>query len=460
VPIRVRLTVAFACATLVLFAVAGFLFVRSFRHGLETSLDPGLRAQADTLVRQLRTDAAGVDLRASDGGLPTRDVVAQVLDRGGGVVTSTREAGTEPVIGRTIVDRARNATEFAQVRLGGEREPYRVLARAAPATNGLVVVVATSLEPTFDAVDRVRTALFIGGSLAVVLAGVGAWFLATAALKPVERMRQRAAEISEHDPGSRLPVPATRDEIAALGTTMNDLLARLQHALAVQRAFVADAGHELRTPLAVLGTELELAGRPDRTYDDLRDSIRHAASETERLQHLAEDLLFLARRDDQAGGDEHDRFEPAAVGPLIEQSFAAMRARAVDRGVRLHLSGDDAIRARLDGPVFRRGLDNLVDNALRYAPRDSTIEVRVSTDARCVVIDVLDDGPGFPRAFLSHAFERFRRADDARSRFDGGSGLGLAIVAASAQAHGGTACAANRNEGGAIVTIRLPALEV
>jgi signal transduction histidine kinase len=235
---------------------------------------------------------------------------------------------------------------------------------------------------------------------------------------------------------------------------MNDLLTRLQGALARERAFVADAGHELRTPLAVLRTELELADRPQRSLDDLREAIRNAAIETDRLARLSEQLLFLARRDDERGRRVRD-VEP--LMPLLRRSAEAFRARAADRDVTLDVSGDDGIAAPFEPDDVRRAIDNLLDNALRFAPAGSGVRVYARRDRSHVAIEVLDEGPGFTDEFLPHAFERFRRSDDARSRTEGGSGLGLAIVLAVAREHGGTASAANRPEGGAIVRFQLPA---
>jgi two-component system, OmpR family, sensor kinase len=461
VPIRLWLALAFAAATLVLFGITGFLFLRSFRDGLEGSLDPGLRTQANTLSRLLRDPNAVVDLRdeSPTSALRTQEAVAQVLDADGRVLQSTEEAGRRAVISRSTARDARRERVYRNVEVGSERErePFRVLAEPVPQDNaGRIVLVGESLEETDEAVGRVRDALLAGGAIAVALAGIGAWLLAGAALRPVERMRRQAAEISEHDPTSRLPVPATRDELAALGATMNDLLARLQEALRRQRAFVADAGHELRTPLAVLRTELELAARRHRTRDELLDTIANATEETDRLARLAEELLFLARSEDQAINRRAD----VRLLPLLERSAGAFRARAAERGVTVTSDGADAGTAAVDPDLLRRALDNLLENALRYAPPQSTVTLRVqpedSDDDGWIDIEVIDEGPGFPPEFLPHAFERFRRADDARSRAEGGAGLGLAIVLAVARAHGGTATAGNRPTGGAVVALRIP----
>jgi len=301
-------------------------------------------------------------------------------------------------------------------------------------------------------VTRVRDALLIGGGSAVLLAAIGGWFLSAAALRPVERMRRQAEDISEHDAASRLEVPGTHDEIAALATTMNDLLERLQEALLRQRAFVADAGHELRTPLALLRTELELADRPQRTEAELRDALHHAAGSVERLARLTEDLLLLARTDDSI----EQRFELVRLPEIVEASVATARELAPGAGVSIDVEVPERLDVSGSSSLLQRAVDNMVENALRYAPEGSTITVRASAVGPAAVVEVLDDGPGFAPEFLPDAFERFRRADDARARVDGGSGLGLAIVLAITRVHGGTATAGNRPAGGAIVTATVP----
>lgn len=455
-PIRLRLALASALVTLVLLAVGGILFLRSFRGGLVDSLDQGLAPQAATLRRAFQSDQ--LSLR-TEGNVPTEELVAQLFDRSGRVVESTREAGRAPVVPPDIVRRALKDRTFTESDVGHEPEPYRIL--ADPATKPgpgrrveRVLVVGTSLEETNIAVADVRLSLLIGGPIAVVLTGVGAWFLAGAALGPVERMRRQADAISDRDPNARLNVPRSRDEIARLGKTMNRMLGRLQAALSRQRNFVADASHELRTPLAVLKTELELAARPGRSGDELRDAIAHATVETERMSLLANDLLFLARSD--VGQTPTDRTMQNVVA-AVERSTTVFRVRAAEAGVTLEVDGDPTLRAALDSDLLRHALDNLLDNALRYAPRGSTVSVAArAAGPRTITIEVADRGPGFPRSFLPHAFERFRRADQGRARDDGGTGLGLAMVLAVAEAHGGTAIAANRPEGGAMVTLRLP----
>ena len=294
----------------------------------------------------------------------------------------------------------------------------------------LIVVVATSLEPTDAAVARVNRGSGDGGGIAVVVAGVGGWLLARAALRPVDRMRREVAEISEHDSSAALPVPRTRDEIAALATTLNALLARLQDAIDRQRAFVADAGHELRTPVAVLEVELELAQRPDRSRTDLTDAVGQASQQTARLARLTDELLFLARVDEPVS----DERRVLPVQPIVEDATADVVSEAAGRDVRIVGTGTRAPQAPVAPDAVRRAVRNLVANAVRHSPPHTSVTAHVSTDDGTTVIEVQDEGTGFPADFLPHAFERFRRADEARGAATGGTGLGLPIVLAVARA--------------------------
>ena len=447
-PIRVRLALAFTAVTLVLVVVGGWLFLSSFEMGLERSLVPGLRAQLDAIAGT-KPRAGG---ESTETVLTSRDRVEQILDRSGRIVESSPEAGRRAVVSSAVIRRAFSTPTFMSINVGREQEPFRAFARRVSiGGHSRVVVVATSLEPTREAVRRARQGLLVGGVIAVIVAGVGGYLLAAAALRPVERMRSEAALISTNDLTGRLPVPATKDEIATLAVTMNELLAELQGALARERTFVADAGHELRTPLAVLRTELELADRPHRSPEELRDAISHAVQETDRLAQLADQLLLLARWESDRGAARSMQ----SVGAVIQRCVDGAPARMGRTDVTVE-SDDAVVAAAIDADLVGRAVDNLLDNALRVSPEGGTVRVSASSDQGWVTINVCDEGPGFPSEFLPHAFERFRRADESRARSDGGTGLGLAIVLAVAQSHGGTAEVDNQRDGGAIATMRLP----
>jgi len=336
---------------------------------------------------------------------------------------------------------------------------FAVIAAALYALGGWLFASGLSLtggesQDAYEATQsQVVRELTIGGVVFVAIAALGAYWLARAALSPVERLRRQVAAVSGRDERPAVEVPGTRDEIAALAGTMNELLGRLQGALAQQRAFVADASHELRTPLAVLRGELELAARPGRSRDDLVAAVGSAAAEAERLSRLTGDLLLLARSDEERLSL---RLEAIDIGKLLARSSEIAASRLAAAGISCHVDAQDGTLAAVDSDRIRQAVDNLLDNALRFAPRGSVIVLTARADGPDLDIEVRDDGPGFPVGFLPHAFERFRRPDTSRSRGDGGAGLGLAIVRAIAIAHGGTASAANRPGGGAMIRLRLP----
>jgi signal transduction histidine kinase len=244
-------------------------------------------------------------------------------------------------------------------------------------------------------------------------------------------------------------VPAADDEIGRLGNTLNEMLARLEAAFARERTFVSDASHELRTPLAILKTELELALRGGRSVQELEDALRSAAEETERLSHLAEDLLVIARSDQ---GKLPIRSATVDAREILEGVRDRYARRAAEHHTEIAIATPADLALVADPLRLEQAIGNLVDNALRYG--SGPIELRAQRIDGRVELAVRDHGNGFPEGFIATAFERFTRADAGRSR--GGAGLGLAIVAAIGAAHGGTVAAENALGGGALVTVVVP----
>jgi signal transduction histidine kinase len=333
--------------------------------------------------------------------------------------------------------------------------------RVVPARHGdamWTVAVGIDSGQAEDAIDDVQRALAVTGPLLLVAVGLGAWFVSGSALRPVTRLRRDAAALGSHDVAGRLTVPRTRDEIAELATTFNALLDRLHRSLRRQRDLVADAGHELRTPLAVLRTELELADRPGRSGEELADAVAHARVEVERLSRLADDMLFLAHADDGTLRLQRERVDCCE---LLRTATRALRATAAQAGVRLVVRCTEPLVAWADRAVLRRALDNLLANALRACDGGGVVVVSAEPEAAAegdpdgdlIVITVADDGPGFDELLLTRAFDRFTTGASSRGS---GSGLGLAITAEIAHAHGGTAIARNAEAGGAEVSLRIP----
>jgi two-component system OmpR family sensor kinase len=311
------------------------------------------------------------------------------------------------------------------------------------------VVVGQSLEDRNRALSDLTGVLLVGGPLALLLASLAGYLLTGAALRPVEAMRRRAAEISASDLDVRLP-PSGDDELGRLGKTLNEMLARIQAAVERERTFVSDASHELRTPLAMVRTELELIARDLPTGPELASAAQSAIEETDRLTRLAADLLLLTRAD-HGGAALRTSELPAAE--LLDA--AARRALRRSPSPPAQVSVDDAegLVVLADPDRAGQALDNMIENALRYAR--TSVELTACTRDGVVELHVIDDGCGFPPEFLPHAWERFARADSGRT--DDGAGLGLAIVRMIAELHGGTAGAVNRpGTDGADVWLALP----
>jgi len=443
IPIRWRLAAAFAVSmAALLLGLGAFVYLR-VEDALRSSVDQALRAQSAESIGQ-REEGAILDSDARESG-----TIAQIVGPDGRVVRS--DPATLPaLLDPSAAAAARRGALLTTVSLGdGDLNSWRVL--AVP-DGERVLVLARPLRQTEETLHRLFGGLLVAGPIGLLLATLGGYLLAAAALRPVESMRRRASAISATTPGARLPVPPSRDEIRDLAETLNEMLARLEAALDHERRFVADASHELRTPLALLKAELELALRRPRTAEQLRAAVESAAEETDRLVLLAEDLLLIARSDQEVLGL---RIEPVDLGALARSTADRFveRASSVQRRVDVEIPSRTEVSA--DRLRLEQALRNLVDNALGYGEGTITITARPVGDA--IEIHVLDEGQGFSQEVAARAFERFARGDDARTR--GGSGLGLAIVEAVAQAHGGAAGIAPSGKG-ADVWISLPARPV
>ena len=450
-PIRLRVALVFALALAIAFALGGWLFLSQLSAATLRSTDSALAARLSQVGHDPEGETGPVAALPPGGPAPG-EYIAQVVDASGRVRRASAHAPQASLLTPAELSQARRH-EVVLTRTIDD-QPLRLLAGPLPEQDGWVAIAGLSLATSDSTLRQVTVELLVGGTAFVILAGVGAYWLARAALAPVERLRREAAALSEDDTGATLRVPGTHDEIAALAGTMNDLLLRLRTALARQRAFVADASHELRTPFAVLRGELELAGRPGRSKEELSAAVAGAAEEASRLTRITDDLLLLAR------GDENKlslQLERTDVTTLLARSAQQARARAEAAGVTCRVEATTGLIAIVDAGRIRQAVDNLVDNALRFAPPGTEVVICAGIAAGSLVIEVSDSGPGFPAEFLPHAFERFRRPDQGRARSEGGAGLGLAIVHAIAVAHGGMAVAANRPEGGAMVRLEVPA---
>jgi signal transduction histidine kinase len=444
------LTAAFALAMVVVLAAAAlFVYLRQ-QADLSETVDDGLRSRSDDVAALIRRSDTDLD-RTGDRLAESEESFVQVLTPDGRWVDGTSKVRAPALRPEETRRASLDATIFER-KVPGIDETARMLARPAVAAGGrsLIVVTGVSLEDTDDALADLLTSFLIGGPIAVLLASGFGYLLATAGFRPVEAMRERAERISLSREGERLPLPAARDEIRRLGKTLNEMLARLEASLERERRFVADASHELRTPIAVLKTELETLLR--RASNDLegRKSLTAALEETDHLGQLAEDLLLLARA---ADGRLPVRREKTPIRDLLERTQQRFTDRAREQGREIHIDVPSDIGASVDPLRIRQALGNLVDNALRYGTGD--IQLRARGQREDVEIEVSDEGPGFPPQVRERAFERFAR-EEGSTLTRSGAGLGLAIVQAIAEAHGGTATIIDVPSGGATVRLRIP----
>lgn len=437
--LRARVAVAFLVTTAVAMLALGFYVQLRVEHTLErglrdqlggamdglVALPPGERAPA---VEQLAGDIHG-QLLSDDGEVVVSSTA--VIDRL--VDPAALDDGYDEDARIRVIDDLGETGEKLEI----DNEPVVVLVKTI---DDQVVVLAIEREEANEAIAAVRQQLLISGPVALALAGVLGYLVAGFGLRPVERMRARAATISSRSAGERLPVPPAT-ELRKLAVTLNAMLDRLDEGLDRERRFVADASHELRTPLALMRTEIELALSGPRSAEELRDALVSAEEEVRRLIALSEDLLALAGADAGALEVEVEEVDLAALAADVVRRFQAT-AETASRSV--SIAGDRSVRVAGDPERLGRVVSNLVDNALKHGAGD--VEVRV-VDGPDVVLEVSDGGAGFQE---ERPFERFAASH-------GSVGLGLPIVDEIIRAHGGRIGIVREHER-TIVRATLPAL--
>jgi signal transduction histidine kinase len=447
-PLRLRVTFAVTGATALVLAAAGVLVYVQFGRALDARTDAELHDRVEALST-LASRVPAQELLADSG-----EPFAQVYDAAGGrLLNSTARLEEDQLLTREQVARAAQGPIRLRVE-GLSRLSRGADVRAAPVSGDRVVAVAENRSRREDELRRLAAllAIVLPGTLA--LSAFIGYQVAGAALRPVDRIRREAQGITEGDYSARLREPGTRDELDRLTGTLNDLLARLATAVERERRIVSDAAHELRTPMTVLRTRLDVAARGEPDAETLQEAIRDAQVDVARLARLADDLLVLARADQ---GRLPLRPEPLDVQDVVEAAVARNEPSAVELG--RELSGGVRIPGGavvLADPVrLAQALDNVVANALIHGDGRVTLRARLDPQGgRRVAFVVADQGEGFGEELLPHAFERF--VQDPHRPHGTGAGLGLALVAALVEAQGGAVRATNIASGGAEVTLLLP----
>lgn len=449
--LRARITLLATTIFTVALILAGVILLVTVGKSLLNTLDSSAERTGTDVAALVNTGKLPQQVLAGSGG-PS---MVQVVDANNRVIASS--PGVDTAVSMVTADELSRIRQGKHLTVSGDRasldDPIRVVGVAANGRNGdRTVLVGTDLGRVFDSSRLLERALLFGGPLIIIAMAALTWWVVGLTLRPVTALRRGAAELSAAGlERSRLPVPDAQDEIHSLALTLNDMLDRLDTSTTKQRRFVGDAAHELRSPIASLRLQLEVAQRLDQS-EAMRELTDDALIDVDRLAHLIDDLLALARSDERGG--VHSRL-PVRLVSLAETVTAGYR----DARVPVTVQPSDEVSVLGDPDGLHRVLVNLIDNALRYASSSVSVAVTVRPPAGAgfadAVLTVSDDGPGVPASKRERVFDRFYRLDTARSRAEGGTGLGLSIVREIVTAHGGTVVLRD-NEPGLIVEISLP----
>lgn len=439
--LRLRLTLLYSGFFAVLFVIASVILYGALSHSLSERLDETLASEADTAAGIFADEYQEMGRKAD---LAAREVVSDMKLRGDfvAVVEGTHVLAAKPALPLAEVEGPRWRLAERQVTIEGVA--YRV-------------VVAASLDPVHAELAFLRRDLAIGLPLALLLAGVGAWLVATRALRPLQSVAAQARGITENSLNTRIEAEGAAAELDVVIASFNDLLSRLDRSFDAMRRFVADASHELRTPVSVIRGEADVALTRERSAAEYRESLAVVLDESRRLSVLVDDLLNLARAD---SGRVRLDLREFYLNELLAECCRGYRAQAAERGLTLECTAATDLQYRGDEVLLRRLMLNLLDNAIRYTPSGGRITVSLDAADDGIRISVSDTGIGIPAEHTSHVFERFYRTDEGRSRAAGGFGLGLSIVSWIAEAHGGSVACVSQPGRGSTFTVILPAPRV
>jgi len=437
--LRVRFALWVAGLLLGVLAAFGTFVYLSLKQGLEASIDDSLRLSASQAIASINVENSQIDfsdtLPENDPTLNLRErgLTLRILDPAGQVLQAFGPYRALPVETSSLAAVQGGQPGFVTLSDPLEGDPVRVYTAPIVENNRLVGVlqVAQSLDGVGETLDRLLSALLLGGPLLVLSAAFGGYLLAARALAPIDHITRTARRISAEDLSARLNLPATGDEVGRLTATFDEMLARLDDSFRRERRFTADASHELRTPLAAMQTILGVVRERRRRPQEYEQALADLAEETDRLRALTEELLYLARGD----ADQPAIRETVDLSILLRDVADSLCPLAEAKGLTLTCNVPAGLTLPGDSDALIRLFVNLLDNAVKYTER-GRIDVAARADTDGLHVSVADTGIGIPPEHLSHIFERFYRVDQSRS--GRGVGLGLAIALETARAHGGT----------------------
>ena len=453
VSLRSRLTAWYALLLVLTMAVfCGAILWLHWQLSLR-AFDDGLRsisATASNLVEEELGESRDLSRAASEMAevVRTPDGVVQVLDAAGAPMLRT----TRPMPIPSIAQDARS-TRWMETLTAEDSRRWRVSVRhGARGQQGYFVVVGAPLEEALEQWRTLLQACLIGVPLALALAIGGGLWLAQHGLRPLIAMAAEAQAITSTTPERRLTVPAAASELEQLAHSFNRVLNSLATALSTQRRFMADASHELRTPVSIMRTAADVTlNQSSRDEAEYREALAVVSQQSSRLTHLVDDMLVLARAD---GGGYRVVMAPLDLTALVDECMHDLEVRAEDSGIAMR-SKLQSVSLRGDEALLRRMLSNLLANAITYTPRGGCITVSLEGSNGQATLEVADTGPGIPPEDRERVFERFVRLDAARG--SGGAGLGLAIARWVAEAHGGAIRILSSGSGGSVFSVNLPA---
>lgn len=457
--VRSRLTLWYVAVLIALLVAygAGSLFYLFL--GMREQLDHSVREDLEAAEGQVAAQPDGsVTLRLHHGeeGDPDLDRFVEIWSQEGTLLYRTPQLegqalGPPP----EPSDRAREQEPVSERLLNG----WRV--RVATSTHQLqgrtlILRVAHNEERMWRQLRELATVLIIGLPIAVLFAGFGGYLLARKALAPIDAMTRETQKISAEDLSSRLSIKNQDDELGRLAVVFNDMLGRLQGAFEQLRRFTADASHELRTPLTAIRSVGEVALQQERNPEEYRDVIGSMLEEVDRLTRLVESLLVLSRADAR-----HIQLHRTDM-PLISvarEAASMLDVLAEEKRQKIEVEGDINVVVSADRLILRQAIVNLLDNAIKYSPFDSSILIRIQHgEDNKALLDVIDQGVGIPSEHQPHIFDRFYRVDKARTREWGGAGLGLSIARWAIQVHGGDITLKSEEGCGSTFRISIPLL--
>jgi heavy metal sensor kinase len=456
--LHVQLAVWYLAFFSVLFVLLGLVLYGVLSRSLERRLDEALLTQANTAAALMAEELEEMhgDARAAASGViaemqPRGSIVAiledkTVLASSAPVPRAGLEHAAEKVLTEAGADSIFRMQDWGDHGARGAARPVNTAGRT------FVVMAVQSLDSIAQELQVVRDTLWVAIPLLLALAGSGGYILTRRGLAPLDSMAEQSRRITGDSLHTRLTIGDAAQELSTLAASFNELLSRLDQSFESIRRFVQDASHELRTPLAVIQGEADVALSRDRSAAEYKESLVTIQEESRRMARLVDDLLNLASAD---AGHVQLRVEELYLNDLLAECCRSVRPLAIARNIELECHSGHDVAVRGDEELLRRMILNLLDNAIRYTPPGGRVSAGVETEGSQVRIQVADTGMGIAPEASPHVFERFYRADKARSRQEGGFGLGLSIVKWIAESHHGAVELASQPGRGSTFTVHL-----